>query len=131
MGLQGPAGPIGPAGAFVVPTCPSVSFADQSVMVEGAARRLCVYHEEFGKNWNGSQSDCFTFYQGASMCTYAEVRTACAAGAFTPISGSWLADRAADDSAFFVNIADCNNFDGVGPVTTNRAGKYCCISYPK
>jgi hypothetical protein len=114
-----------------VATCPPVAFADQTRAVDTARSLLCVYHEPFGTNWNNSSSDCSGFYGGAHLCRHEEIRRACISGSFTPIASSWLADRAGDDVALNVNIADCNNFDGVAPVGNILAGKYCCSEWPK
>jgi len=92
---------------------------------------LCIYHEQFGTNWNTSASDCFTFHGGAHPCRHEEIRRACIGGGLTPIVNSWLADRPADDQATFVNIADCNNFDGNSAVSTITTGKYCCSEWMK
>ena len=114
-----------------MPSCPVVNFADQTKAVSTNSSLLCVYHENFGTNWNLSASDCYTFYNGAHLCRHEEIRRACISGGFTPITSSWLADRAGDDSATWVNIADCNNFDGAQAVGNTLTGKYCCAEWPK
>ncbi len=113
------------------PTCPTISFAVQTASVDLTWRKLCVYAENFNSNWNQKSSDCHTFYQGAQMCTYSQIRTACLAGVgFTPAVDRWLADRAGDDAAIYTNIADCNNFDGTQG-TGNTHGVYCCLELAK
>ncbi len=114
-----------------MPSCPAVGFADQTQAVDTARSLLCVYHENFGTNWNTSASDCYTYYGGAHLCSYEEVRRACISGGFTPIVSSWLSNRGADDQAMSVNIADCNNFDGYVAVGNTQTGKYCCSEWPK
>jgi hypothetical protein len=108
-----------------------VVYADQTASVSTSGSLLCVYHENYGKDWNGSASDCYTYYNGAHLCRYEEIRRACINGGFTPIVNSWLADRAGDDSAVRINGTDCNNFDGVSGVGTVFTGKYCCNEWPK
>jgi hypothetical protein len=130
-GATGPQGPQGVPGPTSVPSCPSVVFANQTASVNTAGSLLCVYHENFGANWNNSASDCFNFYNGAHLCGHEEIYRACIAGGFTPIIGSWLADRPADDQALAVNIADCNNFDGIQGAGSIQTGKYCCNEWPK
>jgi len=115
-----------------MPSCPVVGFADQTASVSTTRSLLCVYHEQFGTNWNTSASDCFSFYGGAHLCRHEEIRRACInGGGFVPIVSSWLADRSGDDAALNVNIADCNNFDGASGVGTVLTGKYCCSEWPK
>ena len=112
--------------------CPVVNFADQSATVSTTNSLLCVYHEDFGTNWNLSATDCFSFYGGAHLCRYEEIRRACInGGGFAPLNNSWLGDRSGDDSAVRTNGTNCNNFDGVSGVATNLTGKYCCVEWPK
>lgn len=108
-----------------------VNFADQLASVNTARSLLCVYHENFGTNWNLSASDCYTFYGGAHLCRHEEIRRACIAGGFTPIANSWIADRIDDDDALFINSNDCSNFDGQDGVGAGKTGKYCCSEWPK
>ncbi|MBZ5715653.1 hypothetical protein [Nannocystis pusilla] len=109
-----------------------MNFANQMASVNTTRSLLCVYHENFGTNWNLSASDCYNFYGGAHLCRHEEIRRACIAGnGFVPIIDSWLADRVDDDDAMFVNIADCNNFDGQTGVGNGMTGKYCCSEWPK
>lgn len=132
VGPAGATGPAGPAGISNRTVCPPVSFADFTATVDSAGSLLCVYHEKFGTNWNTSVSDCFSFYSGGHLCRLEELRRACIAGQLSaPITGSWLADRVGDDNAIFVNIADCNNMDGVALVSNTQTGKYCCNEWPK
>lgn len=114
-----------------MPSCPGSVYADQIKAVDTARSLLCVYHEAFTANWNLSASDCYDFYGGAHLCRHEEIRRACISGGFTPITNSWLADRAGDDDATWVNLADCNNFDGTRAVGNSLAGKYCCSEWPK
>jgi hypothetical protein len=66
------------------------------------------------------------------MCTHEQIRRACNNGGFgAPVVNTWLQNRAVDDQAMIVNIADCNNFDGVSLVTNNQTGQYCCLEYMK
>jgi hypothetical protein len=133
QGPQGAVGPTGPAGPTSIPACPDYTFDDQFTAVDTTRSLLCVYHEQFGTNWNTSSNHCHDFYAGAHLCSHEELRRACTYGspAMTPIINSWIADRPADDQALFVNIADCNNFDGVGAVATGMSGKYCCQEWMK
>ena len=119
-------------GPTSIPACPVVNFADQTASVNSTRSLLCVWHENFGTNWNLSASDCYNFYGGAHLCRYEELRRACIAGnGFAPINNSWLADRSGDDNAIRTNSTDCNNFDGVSAVGTGLTGKYCCLEWPK
>jgi hypothetical protein len=44
---------------------------------------------------------------------------------------SWFGDRAGDSSADYVNIANCDDFDGAASTTTTLANAYCCIEWMK
>jgi hypothetical protein len=94
---------------------------------------LCVYHELFGANWALSASDCRQFYNGASLCTHQQLKTACgnSGNSITLITNSWIQDRIDDDNALFVNNNECNNFDGSSAVTNVKTGKYCCLEIPR
>lgn len=116
-----------------MPSCPSSIWADQTRAVDTGRSLLCVYHETFSATWNNATNDCYNFYSGAHLCSHEEVRRACIAGqgAFTPLTSSWLSTRGVDDQAMWVNIADCNNFDGYQAVGNTLTGKYCCSEWPK
>jgi hypothetical protein len=47
------------------------------------------------------------------------------------VTGTWLADRTADNEALIVNIANCADFDGVANVNNNQTGQYCCSEWMK
>ena len=110
-----------------------MTFDDQLATVDEAHSLLCVYHETFTAAWNLAVDDCYTFYDGAHLCSGEELMRACAGGvpAFAPIASSWLSDRLADNAALYVNAATCGDFDGSLSDTTALSGKYCCLEWPK
>ena len=49
----------------------------------------------------------------------------------TLVADSWLANRGADDQAMYVNLADCDNFDGYQGAGVLESGSYCCLEWMK
>jgi hypothetical protein len=93
------------------------------------ASTLCTERVVSTQNWFGASDLCNT-NAGARLCTYQQMRRACASGKVTLVVGSWLADRMGDDAALFVNLADCTNFDGVvNALPGTQPAAYCCLEW--
>lgn len=138
QGPAGPAGPTGPQGPTSKPSCPAhnTSFLTQFAQVDTAASLLCVYRDTFTAspwNWSRAADDCRTYYGGARLCTYEDIRRACSSdSSFTPMTNSWLGDRMGDDRAAYVNGTSCDNFDGIAnTIDATYTSHYCCKEWMK
>lgn len=136
-GEQGPIGPTGPRGPTSMPSCPPAPreglHTDQTATVETNTSLLCIYRDNWSYSWNASADDCRSYYDGARLCTYEEIRRACMTNSgFSPIVDTWLADRVGNDTALYVDQADCSNFDGTANSrNVTLAGHYCCKEWMK
>jgi hypothetical protein len=82
---------------------------------------------------------------GAQLCTYQQMLHYCISNLPSPnptnttvptvplITNTWFGERSGDSGAEWVNINDCQDFDGVanGGSTTTISGAYCCLEWPK
>lgn len=99
--------------------------------IDFARSTLCIIRDTYPQIWNEGQNYCYQIYAGASLCRHEQIRRACSNGGAVLTAGSWLADRSADGQAFFVNLSNCNDFDGVSPVAAALSGAYCCLEWMK
>jgi len=133
QGLQGATGPTGPQGPQGIPGPTSIGACPAGYTTVNLLRStLCVRREVFTTTWVGAQDRCNNVNSGGQLCTYAQLRRACANGGPAPIGGGWLADRTADDEAVITNGGDCNNFDGTsGALNQTQTAMYCCLEWMK
>jgi hypothetical protein len=126
-GATGPQGPQGIPGPTSVAACPG-----GYTLVNLPRSTLCIRRDDFATTWAGAMDRCTQTHSGGHLCTYGEMRRSCANGGLQPQINAWLGDRFLDDQALFVNIADCNNFDGVvANVHANQPAMYCCLEFMK
>jgi len=110
------------------PACPAINF-ESAYTIDFTHTRLCIYSESFNSSWNQKSNDCINYYQGAQMCTYQQVRRACAMG-MPVLANKWLADSSSDDNHFRTNGTSCDNFDGTASRGSSY-GVYCCLELPR
>jgi hypothetical protein len=144
QGPIGPAGPAGPAGATGaqgiqgiqgiqgVPGPTSIAACPAGYTTLQLTRStLCYRRDVFNATWVGAQDRCYNTLGGGQLCTYAQMRRACATGGLALLSGTWLADRTGDDEALVTNGVDCNNFEGTANTLNNQGAMYCCLEWMK
>ena len=108
-------------------TCPT-----GYTQIEFTHSTLCIRRTSGTYNWNDAEDICGnTTFNGGQMCYHQQVRRACKQGAFPLTISTWLADRVDDDKALYVNIANCDNFDGFDAPATGSHNAYCCHEWMK
>ncbi|MCY1010974.1 hypothetical protein OV079_36490 [Nannocystis pusilla] len=137
QGPQGPKGDTGPQGPQGVPgptsvaACPNYP-AFSTFQVNTATSLLCLYYDTAGgnQNWYQSADRCRTAYGGAYLCTYEQVRRACATGMTLQLN-TWMGDRVDDDRGIRVNDTNCANFDEDENFGSAFGARYCCLQWMK
>jgi hypothetical protein len=108
--------------------CPA---GDGYTQIEFTNSTLCIRRTVASSSWATTENICYVSYSSGQICTYQQVRRACMHGSYVLTTGTWLADRTTDDTALYVNSANCDNFDGFDNALTGAHPAYCCLEWMK